>query len=266
MYTGRAADRECSDHLAHRLVNELEENRQVVIDSLLETFSGLSSTPGEDLVNSSLHTIYTAFSKKFSKNTTKMGFCHFLESLNMISAYYYEANTQCALNRTLSENIHALVQNFRTAYSTKNSIEMCDLFGKMLNLKDRTSDKSSLKGIQRRDVEDCPFSKNDCSCPLDGINSTELLCSCQFFACLDEGRTLMPIFEGFVGLECLAFVLDTTGSMKDEIDVTLQVIKDFIASEELGCYLLVPFNDKGNSKSSKYSYHLKIIILTNQFL
>lgn len=165
----------------------------------------------------------------------------------MISAHYHEANM---LNQPQSQNIRTLVQHFNSAYGTKNSIQLCDLFGKMLNIKDH-SDGQRSRNIQRRDADgyDCP--EENCTCPHGGIKSTELLCSCQFFACLDEGRNLMPVFEGFEGLECLAFVLDTTGSMKDEIDAALQVIKDFIASEEIGCYLLVPFNDDGNSKTSK---------------
>lgn len=245
----QASNLQCSDNLAHELANELAQNQQAVISSLLKTFSFSGLLSGQVPADTSLDMIYKAFSKKFSRNTTRIGYGHFAESLNMISAYYHEASMQAEYSLT---EVRSLVQNFESAYGTKNSVELCDLFGKMLNIKDHSgSDRN------RRDTDgdsyDCP--EDSCSCPDGGINSTELLCSCQFFACLDEGRNLMPVFEGFVGLECLAFVLDTTGSMKDEIDTTLQVIKDFIASEELGCYLLVPFNDDGDSKSSKqYKY------------
>lgn len=235
---------QCSDTLARDLADELDENQQIVIDSLLKTFSGL--LPRRDPANViSLHATYKAFSKKFSRNATKSGYNHFVESLNMISAYYHEASMRPAANQP-NQSILTLVQNFNAAYGTKNSIELCDFFGKMLNYKDHGT-----QGRQRRDshLYDCP--EENCECPNGGINSTELLCPCQFFACLDEGRNLMPVFEGFTGLECLAFVLDTTGSMKDETDATLQVIKDFIASEELGCYLLVPFNDDGYLESSE---------------
>ena len=169
----------------------------------------------------------------------------------MISTYYHEAAIQPIFTQPQSMSIQTLVENFRSAYSARDSIELCDLFGKMLNIKDH---RESQRSLQRRAAleYDCP--EENCTCPKGGINSTELLCSCQFFACLDEGRNLMPVFEGFTGLECLAFVVDTTGSMKDEIDATLQVIKDFVASEELGCYLLVPFNDDGNAKTSEYRY------------
>lgn len=188
--------------------------------------------------------IYEAFSKKFYRNTTKIGYGRFLESLNMISAYYRQSDPL----QLGTEGIHSLVQNFNIAYGAKNSVELCDVFAKILKIKDSEVDHID-QNIQRRQSDSC--SDNDCTCPEGGIYSNQLFCSCQFFDCLDEGRNLLPVFEGFEGLECLAFVIDTTGSMKDEIDVTVQVIKDFIASEELGCYILVPFNDDGHSNSSK---------------
>lgn len=167
----------------------------------------------------------------------------------MISAYYHEASMH------QPEDIHELVNKFSLAYGTKNSVDLCNLFAKILNVKDHSDKELHQKGARRRQADYgydyCPEDGDGCSCPEGGINSTELFCSCQFFDCLDDGRNLMPVFEGFEGLECLAFVLDTTGSMKDEIDATVQVIKDLIASEELGCYILVPFNDNGNSKPSK---------------
>jgi hypothetical protein len=217
-----------------------------VIGSLLETFS----VPRRDRINTaSLEAVYNAFSKKFLRNATKAGYSHFVESLNMISTYYHSSTT----NLSRSQDVLTLVKNFRSAYNTKNSVQLCDLFGKMLNIKDHRPRDNSQRSreTQRRQAEwyECP--EDNCTCPDGGIKSTALLCSCQFFACLDEGRNLMPVFEGFSGLECLAFVVDTSGSMKDEIDATLQVIKDFMASEELGCYILVPFNDNGNPKSSR---------------
>ena len=203
---------------------------------MLHTFSDL--TPDE----TSLRAVYEAFTKKFARNVTEPGYCNFVESLNMISSYYYEANLDHEEN--LGTNVTTLAQKFNLAYGTKDSVETCNMFGKILNIKDH--DKPSRK---RRDLEDC-------SCPKDGITSHELLYPCQFFNCLDGGRNLSHVFDGFEGYECLAFVLDTTGSMKDEIEATIQVIKDLVGSEENGCYVLVPFNDDGNSTNSKYSYSI----------
>ncbi len=218
----------CSDQVASTLTSELADSREVVVDSMLNTFTGL--TPDK----TSLRAVYEAFAKKFARNATESGYCNFVESLNMISSYYHEANIDHN-----QKNITTLAQRFKLAFGTKNSIEICSLFAKILNIKDDEKLRRN-----RRDTENC-------SCPKDGIYSKELLFPCQFFSCLDDRRNLSHVFEGFVGHECLAFVLDTTGSMKDEIDATIQVIRDLIGSEENGCYILVPFNDDGNSKTSK---------------
>ena len=58
---------------------------------------------------------------------------------------------------------------------------------------------------------------------------------------------------GFIkdDLQCLAFVVDTTGSMYNEIEAAQEVIQSFIRSEEelnvVGCYILMPFNDYGGT-------------------
>ena len=47
----------------------------------------------------------------------------------------------------------------------------------------------------------------------------------------------------------LAFVIDTTGRMWEEIESAKRIILDFLRSEEeigvYGCYMLVPLNDVG---------------------
>lgn len=102
---------------------------------------------------------------------------------------------------------------------------------------------------------ECPL-RGDCTCPPDGI-SVDITCTCEFFACLDVEDHLGPIF-GFSSLvqgPCLAFIVDTTGSMSAEITAIRRVIEEFLRSEEavneLRCYILVPFNDLGSESNSK---------------
>ncbi len=232
----------CSDTLASTLVSELLENRVVVTESILDKFSGIILEINSS--RSSLQEIYKAFSDKFARNATETGYCHFLESFNLIAAYYHEASLQSTI---LPESMQTILEKFNTAYGNKNSVELCDIFAKILNFKDHVPAAADEKtGVKRRQADYC---EHECTCPEGGINSKQLFCPCQFFSCLDEGRNLSPVFDGFEGFECLSFVLDTTGSMKDEIDATVQVIKDLtVASQELGCYMLMPFNDDGDIK------------------
>ena len=73
---------------------------------------------------------------------------------------------------------------------------------------------------------------------------------CEFFACLDSDYDLPAIFglDVIEGKPCLAFTVDTTGSMGEEIDAVKAVVRNFLASEEdgPGCYVLQPFNDYAN--------------------
>ena len=55
---------------------------------------------------------------------------------------------------------------------------------------------------------------------------------------------------------CLAFAIDTTGSMSEEISHAMDVIQYFIQSEENNltlCYILVPFNDYGYRSTAEFT-------------
>ena len=87
-----------------------------------------------------------------------------------------------------------------------------------------------------------------CTCPPGGITG-DIICTCEFFKCLDPGDAFKSILGFDMDEECLAFVIDTTGSMSGEIDAAKEITLNFLRSEEeigvLGCYVLVPFNDVG---------------------
>ena len=131
--------------------------------------------------------------------------------------------------RALKEDVEANIEEIR------------DIFGKMLCLNERSHTEEKRK---KRDFH-CP-ERRDCTCP----DSGELVCVCEFFACLDPDNDLPAILglydiDVIEGFPCLAFTVDTTGSMSDEIDAVKQVVRNFTASEEdgPGCYVLQPFND-----------------------
>ena len=245
---GQAASPVCPNIVTAKLAEKLEECQRRVVPSLIKAFPNLL----QDKSDTSLHHFYEAFCKKFNRRVTKLGFSHFLQSLNVISSIYCEIDVQPAYMQPHLENIQSLAQQFSLAYGGRDFFKLYESFTKILKVKDyNVTDES---GRKRRQIKlDCSENTTECGCPEGGIDSHELFCPCQFFNCLDQGRNLTPVFEGMEGFECLAFVLDTTGSMKDEDDATLQVTRDFISSEELGCYMLVPFNDaKDSSKIAGY--------------
>ena len=126
-------------------------------------------------------------------------------------------------------------------------------FGKLLCLNTRHLGADARRRRQTNN-EKCKGT----ACSQDALNEglDKVVTVCEFFACLqaksnEDIKKLGPVF-GFASAtarddECLAFVVDTTGSMSSEIDAAKQIILNFIASEdnagELQCYELVPFND-----------------------
>ena len=152
-------------------------------------------------------------------------------------------------------NVTELASEFSKAFSREltdeNLQEIRTIFGELLCAESMEQDLPTSSSIMTR----CP-ARRDCTCPVGGIRSV-LTCASEFFACLDPGDHIGPIF-GFSRQthRCLAFIVDTTGSMGDEISAARRIILDFVRSEEdlneIRCYILVPFNDFGYESNSKY--------------
>jgi len=62
---------------------------------------------------------------------------------------------------------------------------------------------------------------------------------------------LFYVFQGFLGADgnvSLVFTMDTTGSMREEIQSSKQIVKSIARYQRKGKvdYILSPFNDPGN--------------------
>ena len=81
---------------------------------------------------------------------------------------------------------------------------------------------------------------------------------CHFFACLEvtETKFIMGFGNSLYTLGCIGFIVDTSGSMTDEIAATRRIILQFIKSQadSTTCYLLVPFNDNLGDIPGNLSY------------
>ena len=203
--------------------------------------SGEMST-GNETSDEPLKTVYKTIAKVFEVETTEEGYDNFAEAVSQITEAKVVA---CEAGANVSEDdIPRLASKYRALKEDvrKNIAEMRNIFGKMLCLSERDHEERKRK---RRDFH-CPDRK-DCKCP----DSGELVCVCEFFACLDPDDDIKPImglidvFDEHFGFPCLAFAVDTTGSMREEIEAAKGVIRNLLSSEEDGpiCYVLQPFND-----------------------
>lgn len=196
-----------------------------------------------------LRMIYESLAESFDNRTSDVGFNEFLESLSEIAI---SETISCTYSSDFLD-VSELASNFANVtlsqvLAGESLRQIRIILGEILCAE--SMEKRSLTGV------DCP-SRGDCICPPDGL-SASIMCTCEIFACLDVEDHLGPIFgfSNVVQEPCIAFVVDTTGSMAEEIAAIRTAIVNFLTSEgavnELRCYILVPFNDRGSVDNSKY--------------
>ena len=251
-----------------------EESEEAVMNTIQAVLPRLNSTMEEAYLPASskepggLHEsfaevselFYDVISNVYQLNKTKSGLNKFIEAIGEISSGYALACSSPPEVRPSIDDIPRLMNEFRVAFDERDTLQIRFVCGQMLCLHDRLSASEEKDLVRERRQTSCTERK-DCTCPSGGISSS-IVCPCEFFACLDEDDKIKSLFTDANPFRCLAFVIDTTGSMKDEIELATEVVKDFIRSvEDEGCYLLVPFNDDGSgpglndeSKDDYYEY------------
>ena len=188
-----------------------------------------------------LSMVYSTLAEKFDKVDSDTGYTQFVEAVTEVTEAHQEACSGQSDEQPTHDDVPRLAQQFATL-PLNESKELRSIFGKMLCLRDRHSDRKKRQVPVPVDICDgieCPDGE------FDSVTD-----ACEFFACLDNetegkiGMKLEAVF-GFVrdDLQCLAFVVDTTGSMRNEIAAVRDLIFAYVSSEEPGCYIITPFND-----------------------
>ena len=205
-----------------------------------------TTTGNETTAEPPLRTVYKAISKEYDLPVTDEGYNNFTTAVTQITEAKIVA---CEGDGGISEgDIPRLWTEYQALKEDveRNIEEIRDIFGKMLCLNERSHTEEKRK----KRAFHCP-ERRDCTCP----DSRELVCVCEFYACLDPDDDLPAIFglydiDVIEGFPCLAFTVDTTGSMRQEIDAVKEVVRNFLASEEdgPGCYVLQPFNDYADGR------------------
>ena len=214
---------------------------------------------------SPLKTVYEALAKEFEVETSEKGYTNFAEAVNQITEAKVAA---CEDGSGLSEgDVPRLANKYGVLKEdfVANVVELRGIFGKMMCLSEKEHED---RKRMRRDSY-CPDRK-DCKCP---GNESLIICVCEFFDCLDPEDNIKPImgisYIPDISVPCLAFIVDTTGSMETEISAVKEVIRTFLSSEEgtytskrlygPGCYVLQPFNDYKNGMFDPTSMYKAII-------
>ena len=237
-----------------------EQEQQKVVETVQEVlpdiFTTIDNATNDTTI--SLPSVYNSLTMQFGVNRSDSGYSRFVEAVNEITEAKQEACSGALDGRPSVDDVPRLVQEFREALGAtqKDLSKLRMIFGQMLCIKDQRGRSDSM-GRRRRQATVSPVCRvipkrcnertpEECRCPREGIDSDCIRCPCEFFRCLDPEDVLKPIlgFDEYV-IPCLAFVLDTTGSMGNEIGLAINVIKSFIGSEEDEpvCYVFTPFND-----------------------
>ena len=194
----------------------------------------------------STESLYSAIANASNVTKSEKGMKNFNDALNEITDSYFVAcqgTDQQFDNNTLKQFLEH-VMNFtdgksaRKDYgkllcSQKESGRILDV-SKSTNKQKRSTSTSVLDCASSptiQDLQDCldPFDVWPCIFNIDPTRG-----DCPQSTTQNEARN------------CLAFVVDTTGSMAAEIAAARQIIRQFIQSEEnilTFCYVLVAFND-----------------------
>ena len=159
------------------------------------------------------------------ENTTEH-FVQFQNAINEISIASYEACYGPKNKFALAEETPVLINNFEKA----DSSETRHIFGRLLCLKHKFLTNNTFKLVAKRHSD-------------NHANAIEM-----WFDDLDPPQ-FYKLFNFTTDFPTLAFVVDNTGSMLDEIEAVKDLITAIIKAERSSpfLYILGTFNDPGNN-------------------
>ena len=214
----------CDDGLVGYLANRVAASDDVINE--LSSILGVGATAIQ---------VYNSLAASNGANSTAKGMEDFTMALNAISEGYFKA---CYVP-----------DDEKVAVTNAGS----DLLGTFLEVLANRSDPTAIRNLYGtlmcwKIFESTSGAPDLGTCAAE-TNSTGL------YNCLDPDsrKCVFQLDSECSGdrisvspVDCLGFVVDTSGSMGSEIDEVKNVIKSFIQAEENRytlCYILVPFND-----------------------
>lgn len=190
---------------------------------------------------------YESLAESFGVKPTPTGYTSFIEAVNEVSLAQAEACSNSSFLPT-PDLVSQLAEEFETKFTAddRDLTEVRLVYGKLLCLNSRS--ESSRKKRQA----DCP-----CTLDLETDSLSKVGSVCEFFECL-AAKFQIEQFAQIFGLEvsgsaddngaipCLAFALDYSGSMVEELDAAKQIIRGFLVNDAAFntrlCYILVTFS------------------------
>ena len=212
----------------------------------LSVFTNATNISGE----STAQVAYESLAESFGVKPTPTGYTNFIEAVNEVSLAQAEACSNSSFLPT-PDLVSQLAEDFETMFTADDQdlTELRSVYGKLLCLNSRS--ESSRKKRQA-----------NCECKInvtiDRLSKAKTIC--ELFKCLTEKFEIQQFAQLIFGLEvsgssenedndhipCLAFALDYSGSMIEELDAAKQIIRGFLVNDaafnQRLCYILVIFS------------------------
>ena len=196
-------------------------------------------------------TLYSTLTASFNLTESKETLERFSKAIDVITDAYFKSCFGPEEEKPTVQDAPDLLQTFLTLLANRTDFTTIrETYGKLTCLDVFQPDEIIAKRqADEVDLLECATARSvqklyECLDPDD--------LSCVFDIDIEQDCDDLEMLDGEIftyAKNCLAFVVDTTGSMSAEIAATRQVITSFIQSEEnilTLCYILVPFNDFGN--------------------
>ena len=253
------SSQQCTDE-QHGRIEQFVELKQNATFEVIQELHGLisfkisSNTTIAENTTKDQEALYSDFAANLNITESDNGRSDFVRALDVITDSYFKACYAPDYKKLTPTDGRQLVVELISllANLTKNTdfTLMRQIYGKLLCLQEfdvaaaNFSECAQAKSIM--ELYRC-LDPEEISCVFN--ISPNLACES---ASQSSNNAPAKKFRG----NCLAFVVDTTGSMSEEIEATKEVITNFIRSEENTltlCYILVAFNDFGYSLSDEKS-------------
>ena len=224
-------------------ITERMEATETARESIHIIFSSvLNDSSGTVRRNNSLTDmeVYERIATSLNATVTPEGFVKFEEAISEIAASTYAACSAPEKSRVQADDIPELTERLFNPTSAGNISQAREVYGQLLCLQQLLTTENSTSVRKRRQMD--PDFKTD----LELLN--------EFFDMLEGHPTIVSSIFGLTDdpfsniLPTLAFVVDDTGSMSDEIASVKSLIFSFIKAERsnpIG-YILTTFNDPGS--------------------
>ena len=227
---------------SHLLISDIKEDKEILLEKVAEKILVKQIFPNISLDTHNVEQTYEQIAHALGKESSTDGVNSFINALNSIQDSYASTCNSEELEIPPPSTLSKLVEDFKKATNIHvgNSTLAQTIFGQFLCYSELENKKNSNTRFKRRAARESVL-PTICECP------DEVSTPCEFFACLtvEEVEVLLEFGNTDYGEPCIAFLIDTTGSMREEIESAKNVILQFLKAQRNSttCYMLVPFND-----------------------